>query len=52
MLQAVGSRPEAVNLAIVGMTLLVGLQQWRSPVTDKDFDVVFNHLEQFVAMST
>jgi len=32
---AAGSRREARNLAIMGMTLMVGLQQWRSPVTRK-----------------
>ena len=39
---------EAHRLAIMGITLLVGLQQWRSPVTQADFDLVFDSYEQMV----
>lgn len=43
-----GSRREARNLAIMGMTLMVGLQQWRSPVAKKDFDLLFDEYESLV----
>lgn len=39
---------EAHRLAVMGITLLVGLQQWRSPVTQADFDLVFDSYEQMV----
>lgn len=45
---ALGTRREAKSLAIFGITLLVGLQQWRSPVTNKDFDLLFNEYEQII----
>jgi len=45
---AVGSRREARTLAMMGITLLVGLQQWRSPVTRKEFDLLFNEFEAVV----
>ncbi|BBZ55868.1 TetR/AcrR family transcriptional regulator [Mycolicibacterium phocaicum] len=45
---AVATRRHAETLAIMGITLLVGLQQWRSPVTRKDFNRVFNEYEQMV----
>ncbi|WP_063711158.1 TetR/AcrR family transcriptional regulator [Nocardia niigatensis] len=45
---AVRTRAEAHRLAIMAITLLVGLQQWRSPVTTKDFNVVFDELERVV----
>lgn len=45
---AAGSRREAKNLALMGITLLVGLQQWRSPVTMRDFNVLFNEFEKLV----
>lgn len=48
LLPAAGSRREAKNLAIMGITLLVGLQQWRSPVTKKDFDLLFDEFEKLV----
>ena len=47
-LPAVASRRHAETLAIMGMTLLVGLQQWRSPVTAKDYNRVFTEFEQMV----
>ena len=42
------SASKGETLAIMGITLLVGLQQWRSPVTRKDFNRVFNEYEQMV----
>lgn len=45
---AVGSRREARTMAMMGITLLVGLQQWRSPVTRKEFDLLFNEYEAVV----
>ena len=48
LLPAAGSKREARSLALIGITLLVGLQQWRSPVTKKDFDVLFNEYEKIV----
>lgn len=50
-LPAVNSRKEAATMAIMAMTLLVGLQQWRSPVTRKDYNRVFNEFEQMVYLS-
>lgn len=44
----VPDRSEAERLAIMGITLLVGLQQLRSPVTQADFDLVFDGYEQVV----
>lgn len=45
---AIPSREDAHRLAVMGMTLLVGLQQWRSPITQSDFDLVFDGYEQMV----
>lgn len=45
---ALGSRREARTLAMMGITLLVGLQQWRSPVSRKEFDLLFNEFEAVV----
>lgn len=42
---------EATTLGIMAMTLLVGLQQWRQPVTAKDFKLVFNEFEKLVLMN-
>lgn len=39
---------EARRLAIMAITLLVGLQQWRSPVTEKDFRLLFDEFETIV----
>lgn len=44
----VRSAKDAHELAVVAMTLLVGLQQWRQPVTRADFDLVFDRFEQAV----
>jgi len=30
------------------MTLLVGLQQWRSPVTEADFKLLFDEFEKII----
>lgn len=48
LLPATGSRSEARKLAIMGITLLVGLQQWRSPVTKRDFNLIFNEYERMI----
>lgn len=45
---ATGNRDEAYRLAVMGMTLLVGLQQWRSPITKADFDLIFDQYEAVV----
>lgn len=47
-LPVVETRRHAETLAIMGMTLLVGLQQWRSPVTAKDYNRVFTEFEQMI----
>lgn len=39
---------EAHRLAIMGIALLIGLQQWRSPVTKQDFDMLFDEYEEMV----
>lgn len=39
---------EARALGIMALTLLVGLQQWRQPVTEHDFNLVFNEFEELV----
>lgn len=44
----VGSRREATKLAFLGLTLLVGLQQCRSPVTTRDYNLLFNEYEQIL----
>lgn len=47
----VGSPERARTLAIVGMTLLVGIQQWRAPVTTTtDFDRLFGEYEALILM--
>jgi len=48
LVSAVGSRAEARRLATMGITLLVGLQQLRSPVRKKDFDLLFDEYELLV----
>lgn len=49
LLRPVAATPdEARTLGIMAMTLLVGLQQWRQPVTERDFDVVFGEFEELV----
>jgi AcrR family transcriptional regulator len=48
---AAGSAKEARTLGIMAMTLLVGLQQWRQPITTRDFNLVFNEFEQLVLMN-
>ncbi|MDP9116635.1 MAG: TetR/AcrR family transcriptional regulator [Actinomycetota bacterium] len=44
----VGSREHAESLAVLGITLLVGLQDWRSPVTEADFDRIFDVYERAI----
>jgi AcrR family transcriptional regulator len=44
----VGSRSEATKLAFLGLALLVGLQQCRSPVTKEDYNTLFNEYEQIL----
>lgn len=39
---------EARKLGIMALTLLVGLQQWRQPITERDFNLVFNEFEELV----
>ena len=45
---AAATPDEAHTLGVMAMTLLVGLQQWRQPVTDRDFDLVFGEFEELV----
>ncbi|GAA1483167.1 TetR/AcrR family transcriptional regulator [Gordonia sinesedis] len=47
-LSPVTGKERAEQLAIVGMTLLVGLQQWRRPVTTADYELVFSEFENLV----
>ncbi len=42
---------EATTLGMLAMTLMVGLQQWRQPVTVDDFDRLFNEFEKLVLMN-
>lgn len=42
---------EATTLGMMAMTLLVGLQQWRQPVTSRDFKRIFNEFEKLVLMN-
>lgn len=44
----VDSKREANKLAVIGMTMLIGLQQWRSPVTTRDYNILFDELERMV----
>ncbi|CAM3861815.1 TetR/AcrR family transcriptional regulator [Smaragdicoccus niigatensis] len=41
-------KEEADKLSVLGMTLLVGLQQWRSPVSAEDYNLLFTELEEMV----
>lgn len=41
---------EAKVMGTMAMTLLVGIQQWRKPVTRRDFNLVFNEFEEFIDM--
>jgi AcrR family transcriptional regulator len=45
---ASASAQEARVLGTMAMTLLVGLQQWRQPVSKKDFNMLFNEFERIV----
>jgi hypothetical protein len=44
----VPNRREAEQLAVMGISLLVGLQQWRSPVDRKELARVLDDYEQLV----
>lgn len=44
----VESHEHAESLAVLGITLLVGLQQLRSPVTDADFNRIFDEYERII----
>ncbi|NMN93837.1 TetR/AcrR family transcriptional regulator [Antrihabitans stalactiti] len=48
LLPGVRTRRQANRLAFMGITLLVGLQQWRAPVTKKDFDMLFDEYESVI----
>ena len=49
ILRPVAATPqEARTLGIMALTLLVGLQQWRQPIADRDFDLVFSEFEELV----
>lgn len=49
LLEPVAVAPtEAHTLGVVAMTLLVGLQQWRQPVTEREFNLVFDEFEELV----
>ncbi|TSE01476.1 TetR/AcrR family transcriptional regulator [Skermania sp. ID1734] len=48
LVPVVGSVRLAQTLAMMGLTLLVGLQQLRSPVTRREFDPLFNEYEQVI----
>ncbi|MGO3325555.1 TetR/AcrR family transcriptional regulator [Gordonia sp. (in: high G+C Gram-positive bacteria)] len=44
--------PERAHaLAVIGMTMLVGLQQWHRPVARPDYDLVFNEFEDLIIAS-
>ncbi|NMO05275.1 TetR/AcrR family transcriptional regulator [Gordonia sp. TBRC 11910] len=44
----VGNRAQARKLAAMGMALLIGLQQWKSPVTKRDYNLLFNEYERVI----
>jgi AcrR family transcriptional regulator len=48
LLPVAASPKEARTLGIMALTLLVGLQQWRQPVTERDFNLVFDEFEALV----
>jgi AcrR family transcriptional regulator len=48
---AAASAKEARTLGVMAMTLLVGLQQWRQPITARDFNLVFNEFEKLVMLN-
>jgi AcrR family transcriptional regulator len=48
LLPVAASPEEARILGIMALTLLVGLQQWRQPITEHDFNLVFNEFEELV----
>jgi len=49
LIRPVATSPEeARRLGIMALTLLIGLQQWRQPITERDFNQVFNAFEELV----
>lgn len=48
LLPVAASPKEARRLGIMALTLLVGLQQWRQPITERDFNLVFDEFEELV----
>jgi len=48
LLPVTASSKEARRLGIMALTLLVGLQQWRQPITERDFNLVFDEFEELV----
>ena len=48
---AAGTAKEARTLGVMAMTLMVGLQQWRQPITSRDFNLVFNEFEKLVILN-
>jgi AcrR family transcriptional regulator len=48
LLPVAASPSEARTLGIMALTLLVGLQQWRQPITEHDFNLVSNEFEELV----
>lgn len=48
LLPVAASPKEGRTLGIMALTLLVGLQQWRQPVTESDFNLVFDEFEALV----
>lgn len=48
---AAGSAKEARTLGVMAMTLMVGLQQWRQPITARDFNLVFSEFEKLVLLN-
>jgi AcrR family transcriptional regulator len=48
---AAANAKEARTLGIMAMTLMVGLQQWRQPITARDFNLVFNEFEKLILLN-
>lgn len=48
---ATGNAKEARTLGVMAMTLLVGLQQWRQPITARDVNLVFDEFEKLVLLN-
>ncbi|MDQ2797132.1 MAG: TetR/AcrR family transcriptional regulator [Actinomycetota bacterium] len=48
ILGVIGNRRRAEQLAVMGITLLVGVQQWRSPVDRKELGRMLDEYEQLI----